>query len=318
MRRILLPILATLISGAQVTAQTAFAEVAGISAKEFKKTAINMAPPKGDKKGQSGPYWLAYNGQVPKRVALVSFYVFDKPFEETRTDTHQEYTLGSSGVGLYDVTTTTRITKNLTKDGASTIATDFFVQCKDSLVKAYADGEIQLLMPSEFAATPEKWKIYEDFEPDISGVFKGMLTRATNMSAVAEGFRFIPAPTDLPADYKFQMSMGQLAVDLGVDAVLIVTNKCQSTKGKGYEFTELHQNMYATNPVPKVEGQMYPGRAYCTGLLLDSWNYYGNYTFLTVGKKGELLGKDYTGYEVFVARLARLMTAALHEKVKVE
>ena len=105
---------------------------------------------------------------------------------------------------------------------------------------------------------------------------------------------------------------------MGVDAVLIVTNKCMSTKGKGYQLTEVHLNMYGTNPVPKVEGQMYPGRAYCTGLLLDSWNFFSNITFLKVGKKGELLGKDYVGYEVMPARLAALMAAALQEKVKLD
>ena len=93
MHRHLLLLTASLLVTAHVNAQTAFGEVASMSDKEFKKTAINTPPPKGDKRGQSGPYWPAYEGQVPQRVALVSFYVFDKPFSETTTDTHQELSL---------------------------------------------------------------------------------------------------------------------------------------------------------------------------------------------------------------------------------
>ena len=48
----------------RASGQDAFAPVTAMSDKEFKKTAINMPAPKGDKRGQSGPFWPAYNGQV--------------------------------------------------------------------------------------------------------------------------------------------------------------------------------------------------------------------------------------------------------------
>ncbi len=298
----------------KVNAQGAFDEIAKSSDKSFGKAAVQNHPPKGDKKGQTGPYWPAFNGQIPKRIALVTFYVYDKPFTEVKRYTTQEYAVGSSGVGLYEVEHATTYTKNLTKDGASKVATDFFVQCKDSLVKTFSDRGVQLLLPDQFLDTPEKQKFYNDFEPEVSGIFKGILNKSENLSAVAGGFRFIPA--ELPMEYKFMQSMGELTKGLGVDAVLLVTNKSQVVGKKGYDFTELHLNLYGQNPVPKVEGGIYPGRAYCTGLLYDGQSYYTNTPFIVLGKKEEFVSKNYGGYEIFISRLSRLMLDYLDEMVK--
>lgn len=297
-------------------AQGSFDEIAKLNDKAFSKAAKNQHPPKGDKRGQSGPYWAAFNGQIPRKIALVTFYVYDKPFSEIQKSSHNEYMIGSEGVGLYEVTTYTKYTKNLTKDGASVIASDFFDQCRDSLVKSFSDRGVQLLLPDQFLDSPEKQKYYNDFEPEISGIFKGMLNKSEQLSAVAGGFRFIPVPTDIPGEYKFMQSMGELARGLGVDAVLLVTNKAQVVGRKGYEFNELHLNLYGANPVPKVEGGFYPGRAYCTGLLFDSESYYTNTSFLTLDKKGLIVSKTFDGYEIFISKLSRLLLDYVGEQVK--
>ena len=194
----------------------------------------------------------------------------------------------------------------------------FFAQCKDSLVKTFSDRGVQLLLPDQFLDSPEKQKFYNDFEPEISGVFSAMLNKSERLSAVAGGFRFIPVPTDIPGEYKFMQSMGELAKGLGVDAVLLVTNKSQVVGRKEYEFTELHLNLYGANPVLKTEGGFYPGRAYCTGLLFDSESYYTNTSFIVLGKKQELVSKNYDGYEIFISKLSRLMLDYLGEMINRE
>ncbi len=110
----------------KVNAQGAFDEIAKSSDKTFSKAATNQHPTKGNKKGQSGPYWAAFNGQISKRIALVTFYVYDKPFSEVQKNTDVYYGFGPSGVGLYEKTSFTTYTKNITKDGASIIVSDFF------------------------------------------------------------------------------------------------------------------------------------------------------------------------------------------------
>jgi hypothetical protein len=83
--------------------------------------------------------------------------------------------------------------------------------------------------------------------------------------ASAAGTRFIPA-TLATGDSKSNKSMGELATGLGVDAILAVENEMTMSRSD-LSLNKIQLVHYGPNPVPKVEGRLYPGWSYNTGMV---------------------------------------------------
>ena len=224
-------------------------------------------------KGGGGqiPYLQAL-GHPPKRVALVSFYAYDPG--------------DTKGFGSPYFGGRTETTRQLTKDGASTVATILHDQGIAAFKEQFKAHGMELLTPDEFADTDAKRAFYENFEMKVGlgvklfkssegGGKENKLSKNQVLSAVAPGyrlFRLVYGENIRPmrsVDGKISVSMGSdLPKGLGVDAVVVVCNYCKATKKEG-RLEGIYLYMFGPNPVPGEDTATYwPGHLY-VGLRLD-------------------------------------------------
>lgn len=239
-------------------------EIASDAAALDKMTKVERPAGKVDKWGGGVVPDLTKLGGPPKRVGIVTFFIKAHPQSEIDQTTSR---------GFYnDTTYTTKTTYRLTRDGANRYATAFMEQGLDDLRAAFAERGMTLLTPAEFLDTDEKWKFYNEFEYEISKIARLALRVGGGGSdfanadlASAAGTRFIPA-TLATGDYKSNKSMGELATGLGLDAILAVENEMKMTRSD-LSLSKIQLVLYGPNPVPKVEGRIYPGWSYNTGMV---------------------------------------------------
>jgi len=235
-------------------------------------------------KGGGGqiPYLQALK-QPPKRVALVSFYAYDPG--------------NTKGFGSPAFGGRTETTRQLTKDGASTVATILHDQGIAAFKEQFKAHGMELLTPDEFADTDAKREFFENFEMKVGlgvklfksaegGGKENKLSKNQVLSAVAPGyrlFRLVYGENVRPmksVDGKISVSMGSdLPKGLGVDAVVVVCNYCKATKKEGL-LEGIYLYMFGPNPVPGEDTATYwPGHLY-VGVRLDGMSV----PMLTFGK----------------------------------
>jgi len=236
----------------------------------------------------------ALRAKPPKKVALVSFYVYDKG--------------STSSYGTY-MSGKTIITRKLTKDGASHFATSFHEKGISDLQAAFKTQGMDLLLPEDYLTSNEKVNAYNNFEYEVSAVskviYKAMMGFASaaggteGTSATAAGYRYLPAAdATMCGDPKAIKVMGELARQLEVDAVMAIMNTCIADK-KGLMLTGMDIRMYGPNLIPKKKGHMYPGLTYNTGQQYGGgyMNFKSGLPIAKFSKKGVRESEQYDGYE---------------------
>jgi hypothetical protein len=238
------------------------------------------------------PYLQAL-GHPPKRVALVSFYAYDPG--------------NTKGFGSPYFGGRVESNRQLSKDGASLVATVLHDQGIGELKKTFAAHGMELLTPDEFLDTDAKRQFYEDFVFEVGlgaklaqwgeGGDKDIkLSKVQRLSAVAPGYRlfrlvwgenFRPMQS---VDKKIVVSLGdKLAKGLGVDATVVICNLCKATKKEG-NLEAIYLYMFGPNPVPGEDSFTYwTGHLY-VGLKLEKLDV----PMLEFGK-GEKKSTTYSG-----------------------
>ena len=206
-------------------------------------------------------------GKLPKKVALISFYVDDP--------------------GLFKKTTTSYITTNTGSANAKMYANYFYKNSIETLKATYKTYGMELLTPSEFLTDDDKKQFYNDFVlrhtnlsaigDKLSSFFKGATNAGTTLETdeAADGFKLIKInkrdfsnydKVAVPAqnlagcmDANMIESLGyDLCKNLDVDAVVIVYNsQLSNTKwGKDrYYVASVNMHMFGPNPTPLKEGK---------------------------------------------------------------
>lgn len=179
--------------------------------------------------------------QKPRKVALISFYVYD--FGKTE----------------YRKTLFGKIANSTQASGASVKNTamlfySLWVQAQKASLKATYD--IDLVTPDQF--TEQQKATYEGYTDQATkiGVMASREDRESSVCEAADGF--LPILVGSPGDHKKAEALGLLAKDLGVDAVLVCATEIVSDK-KNANLFQLGMYMYGPNPVPRVEGKRYIG-----------------------------------------------------------
>lgn len=215
---------------------------------------------------------MAALGKMPKRVALVSFYVDDP---------------GLTKVSGTNQTGKTYSTTNTGSDNAKKFADEFYGVSADIIKETFAKYGMQILTPAEFLTDDDKKQAYNDFQvrhttlnnigAKIGKFFKNGANAGTTIEVdePASGFRLIKvdksqpvdakkkavAPTNLDGSMDSQMieSVGyDLAKSLEVDAVLVVYNvQLADTKwGKTrFYLGAANMQLFGPNPTPLQEGK---------------------------------------------------------------
>ncbi|MES2286149.1 MAG: hypothetical protein V4547_10710 [Bacteroidota bacterium] len=217
---------------------------------------------------------MKYLPALPKKIALVSFYVDDPGITKT------------SGTNQSGKTFTTT---NTGSAGAKAYATEFLNNGGlESLKGTFKKYDMEILAPTEFLTDDDKKQYYNDFvvqNSQLNGLgsklgsfFKDMGNAGTTLETdeAAEGYKLLKVNLREGFDSKHHNrvpvqnlsgsvnnmmieSLGyDLCKNLGVDAVLVVYNT-QSCDGKwGRDRHWLHavsMYMFAPNPLPLKEGK---------------------------------------------------------------
>jgi hypothetical protein len=216
---------------------------------------------------------MKYLKAIPKRVALVSFYVDDPGITKVS---------GTNASGKSYHTT------NTGSDGASAYANDFLSHGLPTLKADFKKFDIDLLTPSEFLTDDDKKTFYNDFVvknsklnelgSKIGKFFKDAGSAGTTLETdeAASGYKMLKInkrenidtkhhnrtqPNNLEGSVNNDMieSIGyDLCKNLGVDAVLIIYNTQSADTKWGrtrHWMNDVSMYMFGPNPLPLAEGK---------------------------------------------------------------
>ncbi|MFC3880346.1 hypothetical protein ACFOSV_09180 [Algoriphagus namhaensis] len=163
----------------------------------------------------------------PKKIGVLTFQLWD------------ESTWSSSKAGNWEY-----YEKNfLTETGSNVISNELLSQMLPVIENQFSQQGIAVQEPSEFIDNAEEQKIYDEGAEtiELSGVLKafsgGLLSRLQGKtegqgSVSADGYAFYPiTPSILSSDFKAPSTLGLLAEELGVDAVLVIAVRVSIEKG---------------------------------------------------------------------------------------
>lgn len=264
------------------------------------------------------PYFKAL-GAPPRRVALVSYYVYD-------CGNHKEKSYRIYG-GDYTYHVDTRRSSSVASDEIGRLATELHDAGIGPLRDAFALVGMQLLTPAEYLDTPDRKAAYDNVKIEsggMAGIFGALQSKeATHWQwGAADGYRLMKMTTvgDVRGNNfalattgagvgKLAASVGyDLAKALGVDAVVILYNVVQAEK-TSIRLRGAYLYMFGPNPVPDTGQSLYwKGHQY-SGVFLRT-----DVDFIKTDKEGSLVSADYAGYGVVTGALGTRM--AQHVKGK--
>lgn len=210
-------------------------------------------------------------GHMPKKVALVSFYVDDPGlFKQTKGGTTITYTTTNTGSA-----------------NARVFANNFYSKSIDALKASFKANDMDLLTPSEFLTDDDKKQFYNDFVvkhtslanigDKLGKFFKKLGNAGTTIETdeAADGFKLLKINKREMSDYK-KKSVGpanlggcsdaemiesigyDLCKNLEVDAVVIIFNTQLSSQKWGKDkfwLGAVSMHMFGPNPLPLKEGK---------------------------------------------------------------
>lgn len=145
---------------------------------------------------------------------------------------------------MFTTTTTTLYSKNyLTEAGSNLVADKFFESMLPVFSAKFKEEGISLLEPKDFADNASKEEIYKNgvSQIELSGLLKTLKSLNTFLtkedaevqgSLSATGYEFYPLSAKvISTDWKAPASVGLIAEDLELDAVVIITINVSIQKG---------------------------------------------------------------------------------------
>jgi len=164
----------------------------------------------------------------------------------------------------------------LTEAGGFKLVTKFYEQSLPELRAAFQAQGMELLIPEEYITTEEQAQVYNSYEIEVSKLASATLkaanylTKQWDKSYVAvDNYRVFAEPTVINGmDMKVTRSMGPLAEQLGVDALLtvqILTSKEKTDVG----LNAVRMALHSPNPVPDDPAINYGLGFYYEGILVE-------------------------------------------------
>ncbi|HKQ61193.1 MAG TPA: hypothetical protein VJS92_07865 [Candidatus Polarisedimenticolaceae bacterium] len=258
------------------------------------------------------PYYKAL-GAPPKRVALVSFYVWD---------------CGNKRENHYNPVYRYKITRNVTATAMDAFASELYEASIAVFKEGFAAYGTQVLTAEEFLDTPEHQAAYDGFELQMGGMqkFFAHFQKSTDdtwrFTGVPDRYRLLQLVTimDVKGNHfelgatgvgvgKLAKSLGDdLAKALGVDAVMILYNVVQG-ESKDIRMRGSYLYMFGPNPIADTGQSLYWSGHQYSGVYLRM-----DVPFVTTDKEGKLIEADYAGYAPVARALATRMGQHLKEK----
>ncbi|WP_179020555.1 hypothetical protein [Winogradskyella forsetii] len=173
----------------------------------------------------------------PKKIGVLTMQIWDKSITKISKSTTRT---------SFSTTTTTLYSKNyLTASGSNIVADKFLDNMLPILKTKFEEENISLLEPKDYLTNEEKTNIYKEGvnKVELSGLSKSLqklnkfFTKKdleVQGSLSATGYEFYPLSAKLvSSDFKAPASVGLIAEDLELDAVLVITiNVSLENRGK--------------------------------------------------------------------------------------
>lgn len=217
--------------------------------------------------------WPKAFKNLPKRVGLLSFVVFDPGFFDTKVKKY-----GGPDISY---TVTTSKSAALSIDNTQKLASFFYSEAIPAIKENFKSFGSELLTPEEFCTTDAIRQAYNTFnyqEKASAKMFSG--ESAANTIAVPEGQNFFYAENfTVPG---FVKAIGPKAEELGLDAVVILKIQMGIDEKGTISIQSINYAMYGKNPQSKIEGKKYIAINPATG-----YNDYVVYSAKKMGGEGE-------------------------------
>ncbi len=253
--------------------------------------------------------------EMPKKVALVSFYTFDPGFTQSYST--------STTVGNIKTTRTTTIKRN-SGGNAGVIALGFYYEAIDLLKEDFQKMGMQLMEPEEFLDSEKKKEVYNSFRVEQSkfnAAVNSLLNNPTGHASVyayPDNYKVINVDNEPFANYtkkgmfpvyksevsdsqlwtmskcgKEVSSINELTKALDVDAVVFFYSTIYVPKDGEIILNNVNLLMFGPNPQPDKVGKFntFPGQMYI-GTRVNV----GVPILKVHKKKPETAALDFTGY----------------------
>jgi hypothetical protein len=264
------------------------------------------------------PYLKALSGP-PKRVALVSFYIWDSGNKKEKS--YRFY----GGNYVLQMDNTYKLAVDASE--LDKLATELHAAAVGPLKEEFAAVGMQLLTPAEFLDTPAKQEAFQSTKVEVGGMgaLMGFLQKGAAEEwqwGTPDGYRLIKLPTAGDArgnNYSLALQgMGvgslantaghDLAKAIGVDAVVIIYNVVQA-ESTSIRLRGSYMYMFGPNPVANTGQSMYyPGQQYSGAYLRTDVD------FIKTDKDGKALETDYAGFGIVSRALGRRMAQHVKDK----
>jgi len=282
--------------------------------------------------------------EMPKKVALVSFYSFDPGMTKV-----QHWTEDAGSDGTYDYYISyTKTTKRNAVGSSGELALGVYYKSIDTLISTFKSYGMDLLLPQEYLNTDEKKEYYNSYKVErakfndwISNMGSG---NHDQMYGYPEGYNVMDVVNERYLNYeksggkytarskgsvndnqvwvtdkcgKMVASLGgDLCSKLEVDAVIIVYFTIFTPKENKVQLQNVNMHMFGPNPTSLPEGKKtkfnyFKGQFYCgtrinPELLILKKN----------KKKPEYDKLDFTGFDIIFHAMATEMGTYLKEGVE--
>jgi len=228
--------------------------------------------------------------EMPKRVALVSFYSFDPGMTKV-----QRWTTSNT---LYK-TTYTKTTKINATGSSGELAIGYYLQSIEELISRFKEYNMELMLPDDYLDTDVKKEFYKNFTVErgklsewiskmgsgghnsIYGYIEGYnvldIVNEPYGNYSASGGMFITRKGEVADNQVWVMdkcgkeveSLGEnLCENLGVDAVVLIYFTIFSPNEKSVILQNVNMHMFGPNPTALAEGKsekfnFFNGQFYC-------------------------------------------------------
>jgi hypothetical protein len=261
-----------------LSAQSELPEYAASADKLVKKVKLDM-PLEGRKYKNGTGFSLNPKllPEMPKKVALVSFYSFDPGLTKI-----QNWTTSNSMYKTYH----TKVTKSSAKGSSGELAVGFYLQSVEEMVSGFKDFGMDLLLPEQFLDSPAKQAAYDNFKVERAKFNEWLANLGSGSHDVIygymDGFKVIDVVNEPYANYtktggqlytkrgnvsdaqvwvmdkcgKMVASIGgDLCEKLEVDAVVVVYFTIYSPKSGKVMLQNVNMHMFGPNPTKLPEGK---------------------------------------------------------------
>ncbi len=276
-------------------------------------------------------------GEMPKKVALVSFYSFDPGMTKI-----QRWTTTST----FTTTYFTKTTKLNAVGGSGELALGYYLQSIEAMITGFKDYGMQLMLPEEYLDTEEKTEFYNNFEVERGKLNEWLANMGSNVHDVLYGYiegynvldvvnepysnytatggRLLTKKGDVADKQVWVMdkcgpmveSLGdKLCKGLGVDAVVIVYFTIFSPKEDKVTLENVNMHMFGPNPTPLPEGKEKKFN-YFTGKFYVGTRVTVGKTIWQKNKKNPDPELEFEGFENIMSAMTTEMCTYLKEGIE--